>query len=135
MWPLVSDFGGLVGIMRGVEECRLEGSGLGTDRVIPTGGGKHVVERLTWLDNEAHNFSYTIVSGSPFPFLRYVSTVKLTPAGERTDIEWEGNFDPRRRARGRGGRDGPEDLHRGDQGLQGRPGPLIRSRPQRPAST
>jgi hypothetical protein len=89
VWPLVSDFGGLVGIMRGVEECRLEGSGLGVDRIV----NGAIVERLTWLDHDDHAFSYTIVSG-PIPFRRYVATVKLSPAGERTDIEWEGNFEP-----------------------------------------
>ena len=94
VWPLISDFGGLVGIVPGVEECRLEGSGLGADRVIPTRGGGQVVERLTWLDNASHAYSYTIVSGSPFPVVRYVATVKLAPAGERTDIEWQGNFNP-----------------------------------------
>jgi hypothetical protein len=94
VWPLVSDFGGLVGIVPGVEECRVEGSGLGADRVIPTADGGSVVERLTWLDHDNHALSYSIVSGSPFPWQRYVATVKLTPAGDRTDIEWQGNFDP-----------------------------------------
>lgn len=91
VWPLVSDFGGIHKYMRGMPETQVEGSGLGQDRVIDLPQGQ-VVERLTWLDNAAHSFSYTIIT-APLPFRRYVATVKLTARGNQTDIEWQGNFD------------------------------------------
>ena len=47
---------------------------------------------ITWLDDAAHSFSYTIIT-APLPFRRYVATVKLTGRGNQTDIEWQGNFD------------------------------------------
>lgn len=92
IWPAVSDFGGLHKFFRSMPEYRVDGTGLGQDRHIPMGDG-HVVERLTWLDEAAMAFSYTIVAG-PIPFSRYVSTVKLTPQGDRCDIVWQGTFEP-----------------------------------------
>jgi len=92
VWPLVSDFGGIDKYMRGIESIRLEGEGLGSDRIVGTAAGS-IVERLTWFDAEALTYSYTIVSG-PIPLSRYVATVKLTPEGERCGIEWKGHFEP-----------------------------------------
>lgn len=91
VWPMVSDFGGIHKYMRGMAETKLEGSGLGADRIIAMGGGE-VVERLTWLDDDACAFSYTIIS-SPLPVARYVATVQLTPEGDRCGIRWQGHFE------------------------------------------
>jgi uncharacterized protein YndB with AHSA1/START domain len=92
VWPMISDFGGIEKYMRGIDSLRMEGEGLGADRVIGLAGGV-VVERLTWLDPEALAYSYTIISG-PIPVDRYVATVKLTPEGQRCAIEWTGHFEP-----------------------------------------
>lgn len=92
VWPIVSDFGGIHKYMRGLEMADVRGSGLGQDRALVMGPDT-IVERLTWLDPQAMAYSYTIVSG-PLPFERYVSTVKLTADGDRTHIEWQGNFEP-----------------------------------------
>jgi hypothetical protein len=92
VWPMLSDFGGIHKYMRGLEPCQVEGQGIGSERSIPMAGGV-VVERLTWLDEEAMSYSYTILS-SPLPFDRYVATVKLRPEGERCGIEWTGYFEP-----------------------------------------
>lgn len=92
VWPIVSDFGGIHKYMRGLEMAEVRGSGLGQDRALVMGPDT-IVERLTWLDPAAMAYSYTIVSG-PLPFERYVSTVKLTADGDRTHIEWQGNFEP-----------------------------------------
>ena len=92
VWPAVSDFGGIHKYMRGLSEAKIEGSGLGMDRFLQMGDGE-VVERLTWQDESAMAFSYTIIT-SPLPLERYVATVRLTPMGDRCGIEWEGNFSP-----------------------------------------
>ncbi|MPY94578.1 MAG: SRPBCC family protein [Acidimicrobiia bacterium] len=92
VWAVVSDFGGIATYMKGVESCTTEGQGIGQDRSIAMGGGT-VVERLTWLDHDQHDLSYTILSG-PLPFSRYVATVRLSPDGVGTLATWEGNFEP-----------------------------------------
>ena len=92
VWAAVSDFGGIDKYLRGFSEVKVEGSGLGMDRTLTLPDGQ-VVERLTWLDNDAMSFSYTIIT-APLPFTRYVATVRLAPQGERCGITWEGNFEP-----------------------------------------
>jgi hypothetical protein len=91
VWPVAADFGGIHKYMRGMDPAVVHGTGIGQDRVLSMAAGE-VVERLTWLDPDAFAYSYTIIS-SPLPFERYVATVKLTPRGEQTDIEWEGTFE------------------------------------------
>jgi hypothetical protein len=92
VWPLISDFGGIGKYMRGLDSCEVEGEGIGADRVIGMAGGQ-VVERLTWLDNDRHALSYTIVS-APLPLRRYVATIQLSPDGARCGVEWTGHFEP-----------------------------------------
>jgi hypothetical protein len=91
VWPVVSDFGGIHKYMRGLEEARVTGDGVGSERALAMAGGE-VVERLTWLDHDHRSFSYTIIT-SPLPVDRYVAAVRLTPDGDRCHITWEGNFE------------------------------------------
>lgn len=92
VWPLVSDFGGIGKYLPGTE-CTCEGEGIGADRSLPMGGSV-VVERLTWLDHEQHDLSYTILSPGPLPFARYVATIRLEADGDGTLATWEGTFEP-----------------------------------------
>jgi hypothetical protein len=92
VWAQISDFGNVHKALRGVDPARVEGTGLGQDRIFVLPAG-NVVERLTWCDPAAMELSYTIVS-APLPLAHYVATVKLTPEGERCLIEWQGNFEP-----------------------------------------
>lgn len=91
VWAAISDFGSIHRALRGVGPANIVGSGIGMDRVFPTPGGD-IVERLTWWDPATMFHSYTIVS-SPLPLAQYVATVRLTPEGERTHVEWQGNFE------------------------------------------
>ena len=93
VWAVISEFGSIHRALRGVAPARVEGSGLGQDRIFPTPAGD-IVERLTWFDPNAMSHSYTIVA-SPLPLAHYVATVRLSPQGsDRTAIEWQGNFEP-----------------------------------------
>lgn len=93
VWPVLADFGGITQLMGGDAPCELVGDGgIGTDRHVTAPNGV-VVERLTWLDEATYTFSYTITEG-PVPFERYVSTVRLTPDGNVTDVEWVGRCQP-----------------------------------------
>lgn len=95
VWQVVSDFGGLQKYMRGIEGCEVQGEGLGCDRIITVPGGAQIVERLTWLQPERYEYSYSIIAGEAMPFERYVSTVRLEADGEGTAITWSGHFDPK----------------------------------------
>lgn len=92
VWAAISDFGSVHRALRGVAPARVEGAGLGQDRIFPTPDGD-IIERLTWWDPATMFHSYTIVA-SPLPLARYVATVRLTADGARTHVEWQGNFEP-----------------------------------------
>lgn len=93
VWPIIADFGGIADLVPGIGSCRVEGTGIGQDRIMDLGGAVPVVERLTWFDADDHAFSYTILSGD-MPFERYVATVRLRAEGTGTGVVWEGNFTP-----------------------------------------
>ena len=80
LWELVSDFGGIAKYMDGVDECVVEGEGIGALRKIPI-GNDHVVESLDVLDLESLTLVYSMVSG-PMPFRDYSASMVVTRDGE-----------------------------------------------------
>jgi len=95
VWELVSDFGGVAKVMKAVESCTVEGEGIGAVRTLGMPGGLSLQERLESLDAGAHSLSYSIIGDAPLPLSDYLSTVKLTAAGDATEIEWSGTFEPK----------------------------------------
>jgi len=92
LWALVADFGGIDKIMDGIEECAVEGEGVGATRSIPMGEGC-VVEALDVLDPEKKILTYSIVSG-PMPFKNYSSTMVVVADGEDAcTLTWTGTFE------------------------------------------
>ena len=93
LWELVSDFGGIADIMDGVDECRLDGEGVGATRSIPA-GDTMVVESLDVLDHDNHVLTYSIVSG-PLPFKDYSATMDISADGDTAcSMAWTGTFEP-----------------------------------------
>lgn len=93
LWELVSDFGGIADIMDGVDECVMEGEGVGATRSIPA-GDTMVVESLDVLDNANHVLTYSIVSG-PLPFKDYSATMDISADGDDAcSMAWTGTFEP-----------------------------------------
>jgi hypothetical protein len=93
LWALVADFGAIDKIMDGIEECVVEGEGVGATRTIPV-GESHVVEALDVLDPEKMTLTYSIVSG-PMPFKDYSSTMVVCADGEGAcTLTWTGRFEP-----------------------------------------
>lgn len=92
LWELVSDFGGIAKYMDGVDECVVEGEGIGALRKIPI-GNDHVVESLDVLDLESLTLVYSMVSG-PMPFRDYSASMVVTRDGEDTCLlTWTGTFE------------------------------------------
>lgn len=92
LWSLVSDFGGLAGIMPGIESCEMEGEGIGAVRRIPMAGGV-VVESLDAFDAEARTLTYSI-SEAPLPFADYSASMAVEAEGEGSKLTWTGTFHP-----------------------------------------
>jgi hypothetical protein len=92
LWTLVADFGGLADIMDGVEECRLEGEGVGAKRFIPGAAGT-VVESLDVFEPENRTLVYSIIEG-PLPFKDYSARMVVTEDGpEACTLTWTGTFE------------------------------------------
>lgn len=92
LWELVSDFGGIADIMDGVDECAMEGEGVGATRTIPAGPSE-VVESLDVLDHDNHVLTYSIVSG-PLPFKDYSATMDISSEGDDAcSMAWTGTFE------------------------------------------
>ena len=92
LWALVSDFGALDEIMEGIDECVLEGEGVGAMRRVTTANGQ-IVESLDVLDPEKMTLVYSIVSG-PMPFKDYSATMVVTADGDDScGLTWTGTFE------------------------------------------
>ena len=92
LWALVSDFGAIDKIMEGIDECVLEGDGVGALRKVTTANGE-IVESLDALDHENMTLVYSIVSG-PMPFKDYSATMVVTADGDEScSLTWTGSFE------------------------------------------
>ena len=97
VWDTIRDFHDMSWASGVITEVRKVGEKNG-DEI----GAKRVLndafhETLIKLDSEGHTFSYTIDDGpepiSSTSVKNYVGTVKVTPAGNGTLVEWGSSFD------------------------------------------
>jgi hypothetical protein len=96
VWATVADFGTVATYLPSVVECRLEGTGIGTRRVLTTAEGGRVVSVLTELDEERLVMGYRIAE-SALPFDEYTSRVGVRATGPgRCEVTWSSVIKPRR---------------------------------------
>ena len=92
LWELVSNFGAIDEIMDGIDECVLEGEGIGATRRVTTRNGQ-IVESLDVLDHEKMTLTYSIVSG-PMPFKDYSATMVVSAdSDDSCSLTWTGSFE------------------------------------------
>ena len=92
LWALVSDFGALDEIMDGINECVLDGEGIGAVRRVTTANGQ-IVESLDVLDQEKMTLVYSIVSG-PLPYKDYSATMVVSAdSDDSCSLTWTGSFE------------------------------------------
>ena len=60
-------------------------------RTLSLKGGGTIVERLLKWDADGKSYTYAIVS-SPLPVKNYVSTIKVVPDGNGSDVIWTGKY-------------------------------------------
>lgn len=98
VWRLIRDFGALGNWLPGVKSCVIEGDEAG-DRVgairrLEMGDVGMIREQLLALSDVDHAVTFSIIE-SGLPIGNYRSTISLLPItdGERTFIQWRGQFD------------------------------------------
>jgi hypothetical protein len=89
VWKKVGDFCGIATWHPAIEKCVLSDDG--KMRTLSLKGGGTIVETLVSRDENAHLYTYKIVS-SPLPVSDYVSTIKVLPEGSGSLIVWTGNY-------------------------------------------
>jgi Polyketide cyclase / dehydrase and lipid transport len=93
IYSRLADFGGLKKYFpEAIEECDLEGSGIGSVRTIRMKGKDGVIiERLEVLV-DGSLISYSIINEAPLPLERYHSVIALSDEGAGCKIRWSSNW-------------------------------------------
>jgi hypothetical protein len=85
---MISDFGELMRWHPQVLSCELQGSGVGSERLVRL-EGKWAKERLQLLDQDRHVLEYFISDGSDPRSIGMTGRIMLTPVGPaQTRIDW-----------------------------------------------
>jgi hypothetical protein len=92
VWAPIGDFCGIANWHPVVAKCQLSEDK--KVRTLTTGDGAKLVEPLESWDDAGMSYTYRIQE-SPLPVANYVSTIKVTGAGDKSLIEWSSTFDPK----------------------------------------
>lgn len=92
VWKELADYGGIAAWAPGVVSCKLEGSGVGAVRHVEMPGDAIMEERLESLDDATTTLTYAIIGG-PLPVNNYLATVKVSPSGSGSRVDWGATFD------------------------------------------
>ncbi len=90
VWAYVGDFNGLSRWHPGIAESVLEDGG--SKRRLTLGDGAELLEEARERDEAGMSYSYAILE-SPLPIQNYVSTFKVTSAGDGCEVTWFSSFD------------------------------------------
>lgn len=92
LWKMIGGFNALPDWHPAVEKSELaEG---GRQRTLHLAGGGTIVETLVNHDDGSKTYTYEI-KDSPLPVANYVSTINVSPSGEKSStVEWSSNFEP-----------------------------------------
>lgn len=92
VWSIIRDFGSIGKYVSAVENCTVDGEGIGAKRMLELKDGGEIIEKLEKVDDRNKVLTYKIVSG-PLPVDNYVSEMKvneLTP--HQSEITWSSSF-------------------------------------------
>lgn len=92
VWELLRDFGGVRRYSPVIEECTVEGDGIGAVRTLTMPGGLSLQERLEAFDDAGRRLQYAIIAG-PLPFENYLATVEVREDGDACTIDWSSTLD------------------------------------------
>lgn len=92
VWSVISDFGSIENYVNAVQDCSVEGTGIGARRTLTLNDGGKLVERLENLDDSSRTLTYKIVSG-PLPVDNYISNMKVNEIStNQCEIVWTSSF-------------------------------------------
>ena len=89
---MLSDFGAACQYLVTVNNCTVEGQGIGALRTLTYADGSTIVERLEALDDAAHRLSYALLTDTPFRNCLTTVTVHDLDRGQ-CEVTWAATFD------------------------------------------
>jgi hypothetical protein len=93
VWARIRDFGALKDWHPAVADSPAnQGNAVGSVRLVKLKGGGELTETLEGHDDVQMKYSYRLKDGSPLPVSNYTSTVRVTDAGGKAQVEWRGAF-------------------------------------------
>lgn len=93
VWARIRDFSALKDWHpAAAESAANQGNTVGSMRLVKLKGGGELVETLEGHDDAQMKYSYRLKDGSPLPVSNYTSTIRVTDAGGKAQVEWRGAF-------------------------------------------
>ncbi|WP_338414450.1 SRPBCC family protein [uncultured Sphaerotilus sp.] len=93
VWARIRDFGALKDWHPAVADSPAnQGNAVGSVRLVQLKGGGELTETLEGYDDAQMKYSYRLKDGSPLPVSNYTSTIRVTDAGGKAQVEWRGAF-------------------------------------------
>jgi len=93
VWARIRDFGALKDWHPAVTDSPASlGNAVGSVRLVKLKGGGELTETLEGHDDAQMKYSYRLKDGSPLPVSNYTSTIRVTDAGGKAQVEWRGAF-------------------------------------------
>ena len=96
VWKVVGEFGGIANWHPAIAKSELSpgkpGDAVGSIRTCTLGDGAQLREEQTARSDAERSYTYSILE-SPMPVENYISTVKVTPDGDKARLDWSCTFD------------------------------------------
>ena len=94
VWAAIGDYCGIAAWLPPIAKCEMAETGGKKVRTLTTTDGGVLIESLENWDDAGMSYSYRFQS-SPLPVDNYISTIKVSGAGEGSTVEWSSTFDPK----------------------------------------
>ena len=93
VWAKIRNFDALQDWLPPIAESPADkGNTPGSVRQLKVRGGGEAVETLVSHDEARMQYSYTAADGGALPVSGYMSTIKVSPQGQQSLVEWRGEF-------------------------------------------
>ena len=93
VWARIKNFNALKDWHPAVAESAADkGNEVGSVRIVKIKGGGEITETLEAMDDAQMMYKYRAKDGGALPVTNYTSTIKVSDAGGKAQVEWRGAF-------------------------------------------
>jgi ribosome-associated toxin RatA of RatAB toxin-antitoxin module len=93
VWGVINQFTGVEKFVPAIENSVGKGEGEGMERQCTLSNGASFDETLLKLDHQNMELQYDVHDPSPFPFSKYVATMKVSPLdSDQCEVTWNCSY-------------------------------------------